>query len=106
MLVCVLCQKYEVWETLLKSTKVGNTLLNTREILDTALLICATDWKQGLKPLVSLLESAFCKSPISQRVLFISQVLKIKSDCFKDVVRIDKLLTFAEWMYEHYKQQE
>jgi hypothetical protein len=33
-------------------------------------------------------------------------VLRIGTETFKDIIRIEKLLTFAEWMYENYKSEE
>lgn len=43
---------------------------------------------------------------LSKRIEFISRLLKINNnDSFKDVIRIDNLLTFSEWMYENCKQE-
>jgi len=61
------------------------------------------NWKEGLGPIVNLIEASFLKVSMIKRVEFIHKLLKIDTDCFKDIVRIPKILTFVEWMYENYK---
>ena len=69
-------------------------------------MICCENWKQGLNSLVPLIEAAFAKVSVIKRVEFIHKLLRVNTDCFKDVIRIPKVLTFVEWMYENYKTEE
>ena len=69
-------------------------------------MICSENWKQGLNPFVNFIESAFAKVSLIRRVEFIRKLLRTNNDCFKDVMRIPKVLTFVEWMYENYKSQD
>lgn len=68
-------------------------------------MICAEDWKQGIKPFFELIEQAFLKVSLSKRVEFILKLLKLKNEAFKDVLRIERILTTTEWMYENYREE-
>lgn len=85
---------------------MGKGVFQASEILDITLFICAEDWKQGLQPLVPYIEATFSKVSLIKRIEFIHKVLKVGTETFKDIIRIEKLLTFAEWMYENYKTDE
>lgn len=81
-------------------------LFNARDVMDITVVICNENWKKGIQPLVPYIEAAFAKASIVKRVEFISRLVKVNTDAFKDVLRIEKLLTFLEWMYESYKEEE
>lgn len=69
-------------------------------------MICCENWKAGLAPFVPQIEAAFTKVSLVKRVEFIRRLLATTNDSYKDVMRIPKILTFVEWMYENYKSQD
>ena len=68
-------------------------------------MICAENWTEGIKPLCGLIESAFQKVSLIKRINFILKLLRLKNEAFKDVMRIERILTFAEWLYENHKEE-
>lgn len=103
LFVCVVQRSRQCWDKILPR---ASFLLKAQEILDLATLVCAEDWKQGVQPLVTLVEAAFLKASLARRIDFVHLLLRVGSDTVKDVLRIEKLLTFAEWMYENHRSAE
>lgn len=69
-------------------------------------MLAAEEWREGIQALVPYIETAFAKVSLVRRIDFIHRILKVGTQTMKDIVRIEKLLTFAEWMYEHCKGPE
>ena len=43
---------------------------------------------------------------MNTRIIFVYNLLDLKSDTIKDVLRIPKILTFVEWMYSNVKNDK
>ncbi len=100
LLICIWQRSKECWERLLG---IGGYLARPKEVLQVALMLAAEDWKEGVGALVPYIENAFSKVSLMRRLEFMHKMLKIGTQTMKEVVRIEKLLTFAEWMYENHK---
>ena len=80
--------------------------MNCQEILEVSLIICAQDWKLGLKPLLPYLEEAFIKVSLVKRVEYLIKLLRIpKTDMQSQILKIPKLCIFAEWMSDAYRAE-
>lgn len=105
LLICVWQKSKESWEKLLTSRE-GAYLMKPQEVLDMALVLAAEEWKEGIHAIVPYIETAFAKVSLVRRIDFIHRMLRVGTQAMKDIVRIEKLLSFAEWMYEHCKGPE
>ncbi len=69
-------------------------------------MMSAENWIKGIQVFSPLIEIAFSKASLIKRVDFISKLIRIPTECYKEVLKIEKLKTFMEWINENYKEDD
>lgn len=64
-------------------------------------MMCGENWKNGIILFANLIEEAFSKSSLPKRIEYIYKLLDLRSTTINDILKISKIITFVEWLFNY-----